>query len=1024
MGTWWRSEEMTYVSLIVTEEAAQSCVRELGKLGCIQFSDLNPDLTPFQREYVNSIKRCDEIERKVRYVHGEIKRLGLTVSSEESLDDFIGLNRNEQQAAENGGSGAYILETIENKLSSVESQLKDLVEYNSRLSDQFNRKVEYHHLLIQAKKIGKTVSEIELKEAAVAQKAGEVMSPLINGDIDGGSSFQSMDEVDVLEQPQAELAMTFSNISGVIGRMERSRFERMLFRATRGNCYIRFSELNASDSSEGPLNQSTLGRNANKVVLDADGKPLNKICFVIFYKSAAIEGKIIKICEAFGATRYDLSMLNRSRDLEAVRQENYQELLDSKAVLDKNTQMRLSLCENLSGDIEGWLWTARREKSVYHTLNLFKADVAGRLMRARGWISNDSINTARRTIDNAHTLLSLPSNALLEIVSPGLSGSGWPEEGPPTHFSTNKYTYAFQEFVNTYGMPRYREINPALFTAATFPFLFGVMYGDIGHGAIVTIGALYLVLTESRMKNRRSMDEMLYNVYTARYMLLGMGCCAVYAGLIYNDFFSLGLDLFGTTYLYDKPGTELESGAKPVHMMNGKPAEYGDPSAVYPFGCDPVWKVSGNELLFFNSMKMKMSVILGIIQMTWGICLRGVNYWYAENGFGLSFWTEFAPMITFDVAFFGYMIVLIFVKWSINWDERMALGSCAYDVSGKFGGCHLDSSTTECYTQQGFSCNANTPLADMCPLDYGGSGDGCQPPNLITTLISIVLKPGAVEEPMFYGQAGLQIFLLLISFACVPWLLCVKPYVLLKRHQEEQKGGSQYMELGVSDSGHGASNPLINSNLYDRERSSSADSTSSDTGDISAELAAQLRESGYEVPTTTDSSEIEMSSLTNRKSNRSEGEEKQERSATNRSNNAAAATHTTAHGHDDEWNFGEICIHQAIETIEFVLGMVSNTASYLRLWALSLAHTELASVFWNKTMLGAIESGNPFLIFIAFGIFAACTGGVLLSMDVLECFLHALRLHWVEFQNKFYKADGYRFVPFDFKEILSSANLD
>ena len=110
-------------------------------------------------------------------------------------------------------------------------------------------------------------------------------------------------------------------------------------------------------------------------------------------------------------------------------------------------------------------------------------------------------------------------------------------------------------------------------------------------------------------------------------------------------------------------------------------------------------------------------------------------------------------------------------------------------------------------------------------------------------------------------------------------------------------------------------------------------------------------------------------------------------------------------------------IHQMIETIEYALGTVSNTASYLRLWALSLAHGQLSRVFLSMIFSNAIAEGDGFFfltfrIIFSFPMFIMISGAVILAMDTMECFLHALRLHWVEFQNKFFKGDGVDFVSF------------
>ena len=184
---------------------------------------------------------------------------------------------------------------------------------------------------------------------------------------------------------------------------------------------------------------------------------------------------------------------------------------------------------------------------------MFKSDVSG-MLRGEGWIIASELPVARAAVTDSHSAADGAMPSLLQAMP-----QPWPS--PPTHFTTNQFTYAYQEFVNTYGIPRYREANPALFTAATFPFLFGVMYGDIGHGTCLLLGGLYLMSTYD--SNKRY-DEMTGGMYAARFMIATMGFFGIYAGMVYNDFFSLGLNLFTSRWYYEgeEQGAEaIESGA-------------------------------------------------------------------------------------------------------------------------------------------------------------------------------------------------------------------------------------------------------------------------------------------------------------------------------------------------------------------------------------------------------------------------------------------------------------------------------
>jgi len=78
-----------------------------------------------------------------------------------------------------------------------------------------------------------------------------------------------------------------------------------------------------------------------------------------------------------------------------------------------------------------------------------------------------------------------------------------------------------------------------------FPFKFGVMFGDIGHGGLLLIMGIYLVLGNKRILADKNPFMVLSE---ARFLILLMGWFAFFSGWMYNDFFSMPINLFGTCW--------------------------------------------------------------------------------------------------------------------------------------------------------------------------------------------------------------------------------------------------------------------------------------------------------------------------------------------------------------------------------------------------------------------------------------------------------------------------------------------
>ena len=299
--------------------------------------------------------------------------------------------------------------------------------------------------------------------------------------------------------------------------------------------------------------------------------------------------------------------------------------------------------------------------------------------------------------------------------------------------------------------------------------------------------------------------------------------------------------------------------------------------------------------------------------MTYALCLQYINGRHFKSKVDII--GNFLPGMLFFQSIFGYLVITVLYKWSIDWQAT-----------------------------------------------------GRSPPALLNMLIFMVLSPGTVEEQLYPGQAGVQVVLLLVALVQVPLMLFFKPFYLRWEHNRARAMG--YRGLG------------------ENSRVSALEDEGEENGRLSGARESMV----------------------------SEGE------------GVAMIAQDIGEEEHEEFEFSEAMIHQVIHTIEFCLNCISHTASYLRLWALSLAHQQLSKVLWDMTISNAFSMSSPavrtIMIVATFYLWFTLTIAILCVMEGTSAMLHSLRLHWVEAMSKHFLGDGLPFAPFSFRTLLEEEPVD
>ena len=456
---------------------------KLGSLhNFISFENLNKDTIESKKPYYSMIQRCDELEKNLEFIENTLKEEFKLNYQKYNNYEYFKIHLDEDISLKEKKYNENYFDLIENEIKEDIKKIKEQIKINKDLEDNYLSLLEYKYIL---------------EKVFFLFSTGEI---IVNENLD--DIYNNIDD-----NPEKNVNnFNISYITGMCNVEDRMKISKSIFRKGKSRAVPNFFEIKIRETNP-------------RITKYFEDKIIFLICIQGNYLINKIKGALTLYNCSIYSFPHNINLLEKIYNINKEINEKVKLISEGHNLIKNlfsskekiNNFRQWNNIDNLSEDnqnlnlSEYHLYHAylKMQKLIYQNLN--KCLEFGEFYIGEVWIPEIYFPKLQQEIK---TLLSENER----IILPQFEDFN-PENNRkfPTFFVINEFSSSFQEIVNTYGIPRYKESNPGLFTIITFPFLFGVMFGDIGHGSLLLIFTLYLFYKKNYLYSSNSILKPLLN---------------------------------------------------------------------------------------------------------------------------------------------------------------------------------------------------------------------------------------------------------------------------------------------------------------------------------------------------------------------------------------------------------------------------------------------------------------------------------------------------------------------------------